>query len=239
RAKTEFVAAVSHELRTPMTSVIGNLELLLDNEAGSVSSPQRAALERADRNARRLLGMLEELLLLSRVESGTFELRMRRTDVREVVELALHTLDVTRTRSGVRVELHEPDHPVELEADGEQVERAVMNLVSNAVKFTPAGGRVDIDVRDDGATVTISVSDTGIGIETADMGRLFDRFYRAPGAVREAVPGTGLGLSIVKAVAERHGGTVEVTSTPGAGSTFTLCLPRSPDPAPTAVAHDA
>ncbi|KRF30254.1 hypothetical protein ASG94_19780 [Nocardioides sp. Soil805] len=228
RAKTEFVAAVSHELRTPMTSVIGNLELLLDDEAGSVSASQRAALERADRNARRLLGMLEELLLLSRVESGTFELRVGRTDVRDVVEQALHTLDVTRVRSGVHVELHEPDHPVELEADGEQLERAVMNLVSNAVKFTPAGGRVDIDVEDDGTAVTVSVSDTGVGIEAADVDRLFDRFYRAPGAVRGAVPGTGLGLSIVKAVAERHGGTVTVASTPGSGSTFTLRLPRNP-----------
>jgi PAS domain S-box-containing protein len=230
RAKTEFVAAVSHDLRTPMTSVIGNLELLLDDETGAVSATQRAALERADRNARRLLRMLEELLLLSRVEGGTFELRVGPVDVRETVEQALGTLDVDLIRSGVHVELHTPDRPVVVEADGEQIERAVMNLVSNAVKFTPAGGRVDIDVGGEGAVVTVRVRDTGVGIEPDEVDRLFERFYRAPGALREAVPGTGLGLSIVRAIAERHGGTVTVDSSPGAGSTFTLCLPATQGP---------
>jgi PAS domain S-box-containing protein len=244
RAKTEFVAAVSHDLRTPMTSVIGNLELLLDDETGSVSATQRAALERADRNARRLLRMLEELLLLSRVEGGTFELRVDRIDVREVVEQALGTLDVDLDRSGVRVELHAPDRPVRVEADGEQVERAVMNLVSNAVKFTSSGGRVDIHVEDEGATATVAVRDTGVGIDHEDLDRLFERFYRAPGAVQGAVPGTGLGLSIVRAVTERHGGTVTVESTPGVGSTFTLRLPKTlpttpPTTLPTASAPDA
>ena len=230
-------AAVSHDLRTPMTSVIGNLELLLDDETGAVTATQRAALERADRNARRLLRMLEELLLLSRVEGGTFELSVGPVDVREVAEQALATLDVDLVRSGVHVELSTPDRPVLVEADGEQIERAVMNLVSNAVKFTPAGGRVDIEVAAEGGAATVRVRDTGVGIEPDDVDRLFERFYRAPGAVREAVPGTGLGLSIVRAIAERHGGTVTVDSSPGEGSTFTLCLPTSPGPEARAAAR--
>lgn len=229
RAKTDFIASVSHELRTPMTSVIGNLELLLDDSLGTTSPAQRLALQRTDRNARRLLMMLEELLLLSRVEDGTFDLRLRRTDLVEIVEQALHTLDVARARSGVEVEIHAPGERVELDADAEQVERAVMNLVSNALKFTPAGGRVDIRVGDEGATASVSVTDTGVGIASEDVGRLFDRFYRAPSAVREAVPGTGLGLSIVRAIAERHHGSITVDSRPGAGSTFTLRLPRVQD----------
>jgi PAS domain S-box-containing protein len=234
RAKTDFIASVSHELRTPMTSVIGNLEMLLDDSLGVTSPAQRLALQRTDRNARRLLMMLEELLLLSRVEDGTFDLRVRRTDLVEVVEQALHTLDVARSRSGVVVELHAPGAQVEIDADAEQVERAVMNLVSNALKFTPAGGRVDIRVRDEGATASVSVGDTGVGIAPEDVDRLFDRFYRAPSAVRGAVPGTGLGLSIVRAIAERHHGSVTVDSRPGEGSTFTLRLPTTqgdePDP---------
>lgn len=217
-----------------MTSVIGNLEMLLDDSLGVTSPAQRLALQRTDRNARRLLMMLEELLLLSRVEDGTFDLRVRRTDLVEVVEQALHTLDVARGRSGVDVEIHAPGEQVELDADAEQVERAVMNLVSNALKFTPAGGRVDIRVRDEGPTVSVSVSDTGVGIAPEHVDRLFDRFYRAPSAVREAVPGTGLGLSIVRAIAERHHGSVTVDSRPGEGSTFTLRLPttQGDEPAP-------
>ncbi|MCM3517037.1 ATP-binding protein [Nocardioides sp. P86] len=230
RIKTDFVASISHELRTPMTSVLGFTQVLDSEAAGPLSEEQHALLGRVDRNGRRLLRLIENLLDLSRIESGAISMARERLDVHRVVLSAMEACsELVRARS---IELvHDLDTPpAEVVGDFDQLERAVMNLVGNAVKFTPDGGHVTLTVTTVGSEAVIEVSDNGIGIDQADLPRVWDRFYRSASASDAAIEGTGLGLSIVRSIVEAHGGRVDLDSAPRAGTTVRLVLPLACSP---------
>lgn len=228
RAKTDFVSKISHELRSPLTSVIGYVELLLDGGPGDPTEEQARMLAIIERNSLRLLGLIEDLLTMSGVEAGIFELEVGPVDLAKVVENVRETTAPAASKAelDLRVVLG-PD--VDLIGDHEQLERALLNLVSNAIKFNVPNGTIEITTRPEGDDIAVSVRDTGTGVPAAEQGQLFTRFFRAARSKEQEVPGTGLGLYIVKQIVELHGGAIEVESTP-AGTTFTMLLPKAGPP---------
>ncbi|WP_374970669.1 PAS domain S-box protein [Terrabacter sp. BE26] len=229
RAKSDFVSTISHELRTPLASVLGYTEMLEDGAAGPLSPRQLELVGRVERNGRRLLSLIEDLLTNSRIEAGRLVLHPSRCNLADVVASAWSSVEtVTRDRRLDR-ELDVSPTPLWVDGDRAALERMVTNLLSNAVKFTPDGGRVSLVARPDETrtdTVLLVVSDTGIGIPSADHERVFTRFFRSDVANERAIQGSGLGLSIVRAIAEGHGGSVSVESVPDEGATFTVSIPR-------------
>jgi two-component system phosphate regulon sensor histidine kinase PhoR len=225
QAKTDFLSTVSHEMRTPLTSITGYVELLLDGEAGAVSEEQKRMLAIVERNTERLKGLIEDLLTLSRIESGAFKVEPVRVDMAEVIRAAAASVAPAAARKKLRLDTDAPAEQVTVQVDAGQVERAVLNLLNNAVKFTPEGGSVSVALHRRGAQAEIIVADTGIGIPPEDRPEIFSRFYRASNAVDQAIPGTGLGLAIVRTIVEQHQGRLEMDSVLGQGTRFTIRLP--------------
>lgn len=223
--KDAFVSSVSHELRTPITSIHGYLELLLDGEFGELDTHQHGALAKVSRNAERLLALIDDLLTLSRLQEDGLKLAPRVVDLREVVTEACGVVAPAAETGGLGLDIDLPGEPVPFLGDRDMLERAVVNLVANAVKFTPSGGRVDVGLVTGGDGTTLQVSDTGIGIPVAEQELLFTRFFRSSNAQRQAIPGSGLGLSIAHAVVRQHGGSIRVASAEGEGTTFWVELP--------------
>ncbi|MBC9724720.1 ATP-binding protein [Streptomyces sp. TRM68367] len=226
KAKSDFLSTVSHELRTPLTSIVGYIELLKDEETGPLSPPHQHMLDVVDRNANRLRALIEDLLTLSRIESGAFGSRKEPVDLCRLVASAVDTFRPAAEAASVTLETHWPSsRPLMLEADSDQLDRVLMNLLSNAVKFTPRGGKVTVRAEARDGEAVLSVSDTGIGIPPAEQEKLFQRFFRASNATAAAIPGTGLGLTIVLTIVANHGGEMQVDSEEGRGTTFTARLP--------------
>ena len=225
RLKSEFVSTVSHELRTPLASVLGYLELLRSGEAGDVSPDQAHMLDVIARNGNRLLALVQDLLTASRIDAGTFKLTTAPVDVGGLVESSLVAIAGPRAGRALNFVCDvERDLPP-VEGDAEQLERTLINLLVNAVKFTPDGGSVTVRARRVRSTVEIAIEDTGVGIPKGEQEYLFERFFRASTARDAAIQGTGLGLSIVKSIVEAHGGTVGIESEAGAGTVVTVALP--------------
>ncbi|MFC7495625.1 MULTISPECIES: ATP-binding protein [unclassified Nocardioides] len=238
RVKSDFVATVSHELRTPITSIIGYLELLADGAVGDLDDAQLTLVERVSRNSNRLLLLVEDLLTLSQIEASRLDIRAVPTDLRAVVSGALDAVAWQLDNRSLEVEVDLPDHPVQQEVDPAELERMLANLLTNAIKFTPDGGRVDVRLAVDAREATLVVSDTGLGIPESEQGRLFTRFFRSSIATEQAVQGTGLGLTIVQAIVALHGGFIEIESSTERGTTVTVHLPNGSAtvPAPTHLA---
>ena len=232
RLKDEFFGLVSHELRTPLTSIIGYTELLAEVEAENLSVEGRRFLEVVERNARRELSLVGDLLLLTKITAGTFEIEIGRADLTELAAATLESARPLAEEAGIELKLDAPG-PQVVDGDPHRLAQVIENLVSNAIKFTPSGGRVEIRVEGGTGSAALDVSDTGIGIDEADLGRLFDRMYRADEAERRHIQGTGLGLTIVKAIIDAHEATIAVSSQPEKGTTFRVELPR-----PAAERHD-
>lgn len=219
--RRDFVANVSHELRTPLASIRAMAEIL---QNGALDDPAVAEkfLETIVRETDRLERISSDLLVLSNTESGT--------PVQEDMDLGIVLQDVyvryepKAIAGAINLTLDAPES-IPMVGSRDQIEQVVLNLVDNAIKYTPAGGRVTIQSSVDGSDIMVSVADTGIGIAESDLTRIFDRFYRADKSRAAQAAGTGLGLSIVKDVVESHGGTVQVTSQVRQGSTFTIRLP--------------
>ena len=225
QVKDDLVSTVSHELRTPITSIAGYAELLGDGVLGPLTEKQGEALDRIDRNTTRLRVLVEDLLTMSRSETGLLELECQELDLRTVAREAFETLRETNRARQLDLELHLPELPVPAVADRVAMGRVLENLLTNATKFTPDGGRVSLRVCRADDECSIVVTDTGLGIPEGDLPHVFERFFRSSVAAERAVQGSGLGLSIVHAIITQHQGTVEVTSTSGAGTTFTVRLP--------------
>ncbi len=224
RMKDEFFALVSHELRTPLTSIVGYVETLADMEAERLSEDGRRFLDVVSRNAAQLERLVDDLLLMAQIDAGKLSLQRGEVDVGQIAAEAVEAAQPRAAAGQVELRLRaEPAAP--LHGDGGRLRQAIDNLVSNAIKFSPDGGCVEVSVDAHRHELVIAVSDTGVGIPEADQERLFQRFYRASTA--EHVKGVGLGLTIVKAIAEGHGGHVGLDSREGEGTTFTLELPRN------------
>ena len=223
-AKTDFMSTVSHELRTPLTSIAGYVEMLRDGDAGAINTSQTKMLEVIDRNTTRLRMLIEDMLILSRIEAGTFRVQRRTVDLAKLVEVAVAGAGAAAEKAAVTVAV-EVARPLPVYADSDQLDRVVTNVISNAVKFTPPGGRVTVSGRAESGEVVLVVSDTGMGIPDADKPRVFARFFRAGNAVHQAIPGTGLGLAIAQTIVQNHDGSIEVDSTESVGTTVTVRLP--------------
>jgi PAS domain S-box-containing protein len=225
QVKDEFVALVSHELRTPLSSIIGYLELLLEPETGPLSGRQRQFLDVVDRNARRQLRLVSDLLFISQVDAGRVRLDVVDVDLTDLAKPAIEAAQPQAEAADVAVQL-EADDATYLRGDPDRLGQIFDNLLTNAIKFTPAGGSVTVRLSGSDDAVRIEVADTGIGIPVAEQQQLFSRFFRASTATSRAIPGIGLGLTIVKAIVDAHRGTVSVASAEGQGTTFRVTVPR-------------
>ena len=223
-AKTDFMSTVSHELRTPLTSISGYVEMLRDSDAGAVTTAQDRMLDVIARNTRRLRALIEDLLVLSKIESGEYSTARRTFDLAVLVQSAMVAIAPTAAKASVGLHA-DVRGPLEMQADPDQLDRVLMNLLSNAVKFTPADGTVTVAGRREADETVLIVADTGMGIPQAEQQALFARFFRASNAVHQAIPGTGLGLAIVRTIVDNHGGRIEVRSTEGVGTEVTVRLP--------------
>jgi signal transduction histidine kinase/HAMP domain-containing protein len=228
RLKDEFVATVSHELRTPLTSMMGFLEMLREGEAGQLTDEQKRFLAIVYRSSERLQRLVGDLLFVARLDANGLQLQFGdvRLDAvaREAVESS--TAFARAREVALEAELQPVPH---LWGDRERLAQLLSNLVSNALKFTPAGGRVTVRTFVDSPNAVLEVADTGIGIPEGEQDRVFERFFRSSTATEQAIPGTGLGLVISKAIVERHGGTIAVTSRSAEGTCFRVELPLEPE----------
>ena len=221
--KNEFIASVSHELRTPITTILSYAGLLAD-DAALLPDDDGEFVTVIERNARRLVRLVDDLLFLAKLESRNLSLDLDDVDVVAVVEDVASAALPAAEQRGIELAVACEPGPA-LRADAGRVEQVLTNLVSNAVKFTPRRGRIDVVARHEGGRWTVAVTDTGIGIPAAERDRLFHRFYRGTNAVSGAMPGTGLGLAITRAIVELHGGRIDLESAEGVGTTVTVVLP--------------
>jgi PAS domain S-box-containing protein len=224
RMKDEFVALVSHELRTPLTSILGYLELIRAEEAGPVNEEQAEFLAIVSRNADRLLRLVGDLLLVAQIEAGKLQLEPVDIDLGHLIRDCLEAARPRAAEKGIEL-VSTGDLETTLSADRVRLAQVFDNLVSNAVKFTPEGGSVTVELSRRNGEAVVAVTDTGIGIPVEEQAGLFQRFFRTKSATRHAIQGTGLGLAITRAIAEAHGGSIEVESEEGAGTTFRVTLP--------------
>ena len=223
----DFLADVSHELRTPLAALRTFNQLLMET-AGDDPEARGEFLESSAGQIERLDWLAQNLLELSKLDSGLVLLDLRPDDLRAAVESAAHQHDSTAARRGVRVTVDLPDAPIRIHHDPPRIGQVVANLVGNAIKFTPRGGSVRVAVvpTDDGAQ--IDVTDTGVGIDAAELPHIFERFYRGSRANEARGSGSGLGLAIVRSIVDMHGGTIQVETGAQRGSRFTVHLPGDP-----------
>ncbi|WP_440709372.1 ATP-binding protein [Herbiconiux sp. YIM B11900] len=227
RLKDEFTSLISHELRTPLSSILGYVELLRpeDEFDDPMTGQQLKYLDVVDRNARRLLQLVGDLLFTAQVGSGRFTIEPVPTSITALVRAAVDTASPTAENGHIALAVLTPEQDVMVTVDPLRIGQALDNLLSNAVKFTPRGGAVTLTLERGPDETRVIVQDTGIGIPADELDRLAERFFRASTASQHAVKGVGLGLTITKAIATAHDGRIEIASTVGVGTTFTLVLP--------------
>jgi two-component system phosphate regulon sensor histidine kinase PhoR len=227
RVRRDFVSNVSHELRTPLAAIKLMVETMIaaadDADARAQFMPRVAA------EVERIVQLVEDLLAMARSESGRLIMRKERFDLTDVAAAVVDTFSHRASTLDINLDLEAPE-PVYVDADRDRLAQVAVNLVDNALRHTPAGGTVTVEVARDGDWALLRVRDTGAGIAFADLGQIFDRFYVADRSRSRGQSGTGLGLSIARALAEAHGGSLSADSVLGRGATFTCRLPRVASP---------
>ncbi len=224
RVKDEFLATLSHELRNPLNSILGWTHVL---RQGQTSAREKSALEAIDRGARTQAVLIEDILDVSRIITGKLRLNLRAVDVRAALHSAMASIQPSIAGKRLTVDVAEGSGPAEIYADPQRLQQILWNLLSNAAKFTPAGGRIAIQIGPEDDGILVSITDTGAGIEPAFLPYVFDRFRQADGTPSRRQGGLGLGLAIVRHLTELHGGRVSARSEgSGLGATFLVYLPR-------------
>lgn len=223
--KNEFVSTVSHELRTPLTSIKGYIDLILEGDAGDINDLQREFLDIVKQNNDRLVALINDLLDISRIESGRVHLKIKPVRLEEIIDEIVATFRAMVERKTLKLKVAVPNDLPAVAADHDRIAQVMANFLSNAIKFTPAGGKISIHVEEQDGQLATSVVDTGIGIPPADQRNLFTKFYRVDSSLTREIGGSGLGLSICKTIVDLHGGRVWVDSEVGKGSTFSFSLP--------------
>ncbi len=224
-AKSEFVSTVSHELRTPVTSIIGYTELLTDGSLVRPDAAQLPLLDTIARNGERLITICNDLLLIGELESGAAEMAREEVDLLSLMKYAEASVGHIARGRHLNLSFHSKDEPTVVLGDRMQLERAIDNLLNNAVKFTEDGGEIAVRLDQDGSEARLAVRDTGIGIPEEEQSGLFQKFFRSSNAKAKAIQGAGLGLSIVSGIIASHGGRVRVESAPLRGTEVTVVLP--------------
>lgn len=230
RIKNEFISTVSHELRTPMTSIKGYTDLLFLGMAGGLSDAQRSFLQIIKSNADRLTALVNDILDISRIETGRIRLTIESLDLGKIIGQVVRVFQEQYREKGVELEWQEPTDLPQVRGDADRVTQILNNLLANAWQYTPSGGRVSVRLYERDGFLQVDVTDTGIGISAEDLPRIFDRFYRADHPVVQEVGGTGLGLAIVKMFVEMLGGEIWAESELGVGSVFSFTLPLASIP---------
>jgi signal transduction histidine kinase len=228
--RDDFLSIAAHELKTPLTSLLGNVQLVERRIArdGKLSERDQRAIQVASQQALRLRQMIDALLDVSRLEQGQLSITQESIDVGLLVERV-----VREVQPGLQqhtIESHTPAEAVIILGDELRLEQVLQNLIQNAIKYSPAGGTIDVTVEHTATHVAVQVRDHGVGITATALPHLFERFYRVPDAVERHIQGAGIGLFVVKEIVTLHGGTVDVTSQEGVGSTFTVSLPLCEHP---------
>jgi PAS domain S-box-containing protein len=236
RLKNEFISTVSHELRTPMTSIKGYTDLLFLGMAGGLTDAQRNFLKIIKSNADRLTALVNDILDISRIETGRMRLTIGALDLGQIISQIVASFRGQYREKGLNLIWEEPEALPDVRGDAARVAQVLSNLIANAWQYSPTGGTVTVSVHAVEGFLQTDVSDTGIGISPDDVGRIFDRFYRADHPMVQEAEGTGLGLSIVKMFVEMLGGEIWVESEPARGTTFSFTLPLTttelPEPVP-------
>ncbi len=226
--KNEFVSMVSHELRTPLTSIKGYVDLVVDGDAGEINDMQKEFLEIVQENSNRLVSLINDLLDISRIESGRVHLKIEPVEMGEVIQGVVDTFRTMAEQGEVKLSMHITRALPRVAGDRDRIGQVLMNLVSNAIKYSPGGGSAVVKASRRKDDVLIEITDSGIGISGEDQKQLFSKFFRVDSTLTREIGGTGLGLSICKSVIELLGGTIGVRSKIGEGSTFYFTLPIAP-----------
>lgn len=238
KAKSEFLATMSHELRTPLNAVIGFSEVLKERMFGDLNDKQAEYVQDIHASGHHLLSLINDILDLSKIEAGRMELELSRFDIGAAIDAAFTLVKERAARREVTLEQVVEPAIGAMIGDERKFKQILLNLLTNAIKFTPEGGVVRLSALSNEGRIVVSVSDTGIGIAEEDLERIFDEFQQARGGHARDVEGTGLGLSLTRRFVEMHGGGIEVSSELGEGSVFTFSLPREPDEGRAAVVND-
>lgn len=225
RLKSEFIAQVSHDLRTPLTSIKGYIENLNDRIAGDLTERQQDYLVRMNKNANKLMRLINELLDVSRVESGKLEMSYEEVSLRDLILEAMSNMQQPASDKNVRLMATDLSDNGRIRGDGNKLEQVLTNILENAIKFTPAGGQITVSLQRENGFLRTSVKDTGIGIPPDEQARVFDRFHRGARAAQMQAEGAGLGLFIARSIVETHGGKIWITSKTGGGSEVSFTLP--------------
>jgi signal transduction histidine kinase len=226
RLKENFISNITHELKTPLTSLTEAARLILEKVAGPVTEKQAKLLVIIEKDAKRQLRLINDLLELSRMRAGMLTLQMEAWDLPVLAREAMESLNLVAIRKGVQLKLELRCAPVPFLMDGNRIYQVLTNLISNALKFTWSGGQVTVHIQERSIDeIQVSVMDTGVGISKDDQQRIFDRFYQLETQIPGKIEGSGLGLSIVRHIIKAHGGGIWVESEPQLGSTFFFVLP--------------
>jgi PAS domain S-box-containing protein len=232
RLKSEFISTVSHELRTPLTSIRGSLGLLAAGKAGPLPTVAKPLVDIANNDCQRLVRLINDLLDIQKIEAGRMEFRMKPLEIAALVERSIETNRSYGDQFGVRFALEKPDGELRVQGDPDRLHQVLANLLSNAAKFSPKGGTVEVAVRRTDGSVRLAVRDHGPGIPEEFRKRIFQKFAQADSSDTRQKGGTGLGLSICKAIVERHQGIVGFDPAAGGGTVFWFELPLLPAEAP-------
>jgi two-component system phosphate regulon sensor histidine kinase PhoR len=230
KMKSEFIAMVTHELRAPIAAVEQQLTVILNKMAGEVTEKQEQLLSRAKQRTRGLLDLIKDLLDLSKIEAGKMVQYKEPLSLQGVIQRVVDLMRAEAENKKIDLQFSAPSKISLIHADRNSMEGIFTNLISNAIKYTPEGGKVWVHLGEEGGFVKANVSDTGIGIKREDLPRIFDKFYRVKNTETRQIVGTGLGLSIVKSIVDAHLGSITVESEEGGGTTFTVSLPKESNP---------
>jgi len=229
RMKSEFISSASHEMRTPLTSIKNAVDIILKRKAGEITDVQEKFLSMAKRNIERFASLIDEMLDISRIELGKIKIAVEPLDLRTPLDMALASLRFKAKEKSICIQNGIPSTLPRAYGDAARLEQIFINLLDNAIKFSPEKGEVRISAKDyelDGHLIEVSVADNGMGIPSDELEKIFERFYQVDTSLSKEVKGTGLGLSIVKGLVEAHGGKIWVEGELGKGSKFTFTLPK-------------
>ncbi len=227
KRKSDFISAVSHELRTPLTSIKGYASIVAAGKLGELPPAAKERIEKINKHSDNLTNLINNLLDISRIESGRVEMKMEKIDLGVLIGEIADMLAPPIKERDLTLVLRLPENLSAAVGDKNQIERVFINLVGNAMKFTPVGGKITVAAEDAGERLALSVSDTGIGISEKDLDKIFEEFYRVDNDVNQKVKGTGLGLALVKYIVEAHKGKLTASSTLGKGTTFAFTLSKA------------
>jgi signal transduction histidine kinase len=225
KVKSEFVAMVSHELKSPLSSTLLQISIVLDEVVGKLNKKQKDLLNKSKEKIKSMITLMNDLLDVCRIEEGRIIQQMESLNLSEVLQRSVDLMRPQAEDKDINLQTAAEDSLPPINGNRSGIEALFVNLISNAIKYTPSGGKVRVEMAKEGKNIQIKVSDTGIGMENADIARIFDKFYRVRSDRTKDIAGTGLGLSIVKGVVDAHRGSVSIESRVGKGTTFAVSLP--------------